>query len=135
MAHYAFINPNTNKVVEVITGKDEDNLDTLPEGFSSWEEYYETKRSGVICKRTSYNTGMNEHRLDGTPFRGNFAGIGDVYDSDNDVFYRSQPYDSWTLDTATWQWVSPIPYPTDGNMYIWSEETHQNDNTTGWLQV
>ena len=55
MAHYSFIN-DENIVVEVITGKDEDDLETLPEGFASWEEYYETKRDGLTCKRTSYNT-------------------------------------------------------------------------------
>ena len=49
MAHYAFINTDL-EVVEVITGKDEDDLDTLPEGFDSWEEYYETQREGLTCK-------------------------------------------------------------------------------------
>jgi hypothetical protein len=135
MAHYAFINPNTNKVVEVITGRDETDTENLPEGFSSWEDYYETKRDGLICKRTSYNTFANEHVNEGTAFRGNYATIGGIYDSDNDVFYRSQPFGSWTLDTSTWQWVSPVPYPTDGNIYIWSEITYESDNTTGWLQV
>ena len=135
MAHYAFINPNTNEVVEVITGRDETDTENLPEGFSSWEEYYETKRDGLICKRTSYNTFANEHENEGTAFRGNYATIGGVYDSENDVFYKTQPYESWTLDTATWQWVSPIPYPTDGNIYIWSDISYQNDNTTGWVQV
>lgn len=135
MAHYAFINPNTNKVVEVITGRDETDTENLPEGFSSWEDYYETKRDGLICKRTSYNTFANEHVNEGTAFRGNYANIGGIYDSDNDVFYRSQPFGSWTLDTSTWQWVSPVPYPTDGNIYIWSEITYESDNTTGWLQV
>jgi hypothetical protein len=135
MAHYAFINPNTSEVVEVITGRDETDTENLPEGFSSWEDYYETKRDGLICKRTSYNTFANEHVNEGTAFRGNYATIGGIYDSDNDVFYRSQPFGSWTLDTSTWQWVSPVPYPTDGNIYIWSEITYESDNTTGWLQV
>jgi hypothetical protein len=49
MAHYAFINSD-NIVVEVITGKNED--ENTPEGFSSWEAYYETKRDGLTCKRT-----------------------------------------------------------------------------------
>lgn len=135
MAHYAFINPNTNEVVEIITGRDETDTENLPEGFSSWEDYYETKRDGLICKRTSYNTYGNEHEYEGTAFRGNYATIGGIYDSDNDVFYKSQPYDSWTLDTATWQWISPIPYPTDGNIYTWSEISYQNNNTNGWIQV
>ena len=107
MAHYCFIN-DENIVVEVITGKDEDDLETLPEGFASWEEYYETKRDGLTCKRTSYNTQANEHLNEGTAFRGNYAGVGYSYDPDNDVFIPPQPtIDGWTftLDQDTWSWI------------------------------
>ena len=107
MAHYAFINEE-NIVVEVITGRDETDLDNLPEGFANWEEYYETRRDGLTCKRTSYNTIGNQHQLDGTPFRGNYAGIGMTYDVENDVFIENQPHiDGWTftLDEDTWTWV------------------------------
>tara|TARA_R100000482_G_scaffold12046_1_gene3610 strand:+ start:235 stop:630 length:396 start_codon:yes stop_codon:yes gene_type:complete len=74
MAHYAFINEN-NIVTEVIVGKDEDDNTDLPEGFADWEAWYADFR-GQTCKRTSYNTIANTHTLDGTPFRGNYAGIG-----------------------------------------------------------
>ncbi len=130
MAHYGFIN-NENIVVEVITGKDEDDLETLPEGFDSWEQYYETKRDGLTCKRTSYNTMGNEHNLGGTPFRGNYAGIGMTYDVENDVFYSEQPYPSWSISEETnWIWTPPIPRPeTDPDAdpqdrigYEWNEE-------------
>lgn len=122
MAHYAFIDTTTNLVVEVITGKDEDDTETLPEDFASWEEYYETKRDGLVCKRTSYNTYANNHLNDETPFRGNYAGIGMIYDSENDVFYGQQPYPSWTLNETTWTWESPVPYPDGENIYEWNEE-------------
>jgi hypothetical protein len=87
MAHYAFINSN-NVVTEVIVGRDEDDL---ADGVSSWEEYYATKRDGVICKRTSYNTyrdenGVPQHANGGVPFRGQYAGIGDRYDAELDQF-------------------------------------------------
>ena len=126
MAHYCFINEN-NIVVEVITGKDEDDLETLPEGFASWEEYYQTKRDGLTCKRTSYNTNANEHLNGGTAFRGNYAGIGFTYDPDNDVFYAEQPYPSWLLNESTWTWNPPIPYPDDDLIYDWNEETESWD--------
>ena len=74
MAHYAFLNDN-NIVTEVIVGKDEDDNADLPEGFDSWEAWYGDYR-GQTCKRTSYNTFGNSHTLDGTPYRGNYAGIG-----------------------------------------------------------
>ena len=107
MAHYSFIN-SENIVVEVITGKDEDDFETLPNSFSSWEEYYESKRDGLTCKRTSYNTHSNQHDFDGVAFRGNFAGVGHTYDPINDVFIAPQPVvDGWTftLDETTWSWV------------------------------
>ena len=96
MAHYAFLNDN-NIVTEVIVGKDEDDNADLPEGFDSWEAWYGDFR-GQTCKRTSYNTVGNSHTLDGTPFRGNYAGIGFTYDENDDVFYPPQPYPSWALD-------------------------------------
>lgn len=142
MAHYSFINEE-NIVVEVITGKDEDDLETLPEGFESWENYYESKRDGLICKRTSYNTSANEHILGGTAFRGNYAGIGFTYDVINDVFYSPQPFDSWTIsEESNWLWKAPVDYPSDANqdfdinlplkVYEWNEDNYQADNTAGW---
>jgi len=105
MAHYAFLDEN-NIVVKVITGRDEDDTDTLPEGFASWEEWY-ADFEGKTCKRTSYNTRGNSHKLGGTPFRGNYAFKGGVYDEINDVFHSPDPNDgviSYTLNTSTWLW-------------------------------
>ena len=36
--------------------------------------------------QTSYNTSGNQHKLGGTPFRGNYAGIGYEWDEDNQYF-------------------------------------------------
>ena len=130
MAHYAFIKDNI--VTEVITGIDE--TETAPDGYADWEEYYLTKRPGQdACKRTSYNTFANAHTLEGTAYRGNYAGIGHTYDSSNDVFYEPQPYSSWTLDNNDWQWKAPLSYPDDGELYKWDEEAYQADNSTGWV--
>ena len=125
MAHYAFLDEN-NIVTEVIVGKDEDDLDTLPEGFADWEALYADFR-GQTCKRTSYNTRGNTHNLDGTPFRGNYAGIGFTYDGENDVFIAPKPFNGWVLNTSTWLWEAPTPYPDDSNKYIWNEESQSWD--------
>ena len=132
MAHYAFLNDN-NIVTEVIPGRDEDDIEELPEGFDSWEEVYADYR-GQTCKRTSYNTVGNSHTLGGTPFRGNYAGKSYIYDEDNDVFYPQKPYPSWTLD-ENWIWQAPIDYPDDGEPYLWNENAYQGDNTEGWELV
>jgi hypothetical protein len=116
MAHYAFLD-NSNIVTEVITGKNEND------GDGNWETYYGNFR-GKVCKRTSYNTLNNSHTLGGTPFRGNYAGIGFSYDSDNDVFIPPKPYSSWTLDTSIWNWTAPKDKPTDG-LYEWNEDEQE----------
>lgn len=125
MAHYAFID-DTGLVVEVIPGRDEDEI---VDGISDWEAYYETKRDGLICRRTSYNTMGGQHLNGGTPFRFNYAGIGYTYDEGRDAFIPPKPFDSWVLDETTCLWQAPIPYPEDGLVYSW-------DETAGdWVEV
>jgi hypothetical protein len=73
MAHYAFLDPATNVVLEVIVGRDEG------EG-TDFEAYYSNVR-GLPCKRTSYNTRNGVHLYGGTPYRGTYAGIGYTFDA------------------------------------------------------
>jgi hypothetical protein len=85
--------------------------------------------------QTSYNTRGNVHygadgQPDGgLPLRGNYAGIGYIYDQADDVFYAEQPYASWILNNITWTWEAPIPYPTDEKQYTW------NEATISWVEV
>jgi hypothetical protein len=105
MAHYAFLDQN-NVVTEVITGIDENEL---IEGLDPEIWYAEFR--GQVCKRTSYNGNI----------RKNYAGIGFTYDEQLDAFIPPKPFNSWTLDENTCQWVAPIAYPTDGFTYVWNE--------------
>jgi hypothetical protein len=116
MAHYAFIDDN-NIVVDVITGRNEDDL---AEGVTSWETYYGERR-GLRCLQTSYNTVAGVHAFGGTPFRGNYAGLEFTYDEALDAFLPPKPYDSWVIDESTFLWNAPVPYPTDGFTYTWNE--------------
>lgn len=113
MAHYAILN-NENVVTSVFVGVDEN--EPLPEGFTSWEQFYN-------AKRTSYNTVGNVHILGGTPYRKNYAGIGYTYDETRDAFIPPKNFASWTLNEDTCQWEPPIPIPssTSGERYIWLE--------------
>lgn len=79
--------------------------------------------------QTSYNTYGNQHKLGGTPLRGNYAGIGYTYDRTNDVFYPPQPYASWILNQSTWLWEAPVTMPDDGKIYEW------NEATTSWKEI
>jgi hypothetical protein len=121
MAHYAILDEN-NIVTDVIVGKDEN--EPLPEGYSSWEEYYGGKR-------TSYNTVRNSHLEEEFPFRKNYAGIGYKYDEQFDAFIAPQPFDSWKFNYTTFTWVSPSPKPEheDGYVWLWSEVNQE------WVKV
>jgi hypothetical protein len=116
MGHYAFLNEN-NTVVEVITGRDEDEV---IDGITDWEAHYGAFR-GQICKRTSYNTVAGVHTNGGIAYRKNYAGIGYQYDEARDAFIPPKPFDSWLLDEDSCTWQAPTPYPADGLMYQWVE--------------
>jgi hypothetical protein len=75
MAHYAFLD-ESNIVTEVIVGKDETEI---LDGLTP-EEWYADFR-GQRCIRTSYNGKI----------RGKFAGIGDIYDAEKDIFVTPNP--------------------------------------------
>ena len=79
--------------------------------------------------QTSYNTQGGKHLLGGTPLRGNYAGVGFIYDSANDVFYPPAPFPSWVLNNVTWTWEPPTPMPVvEGKMFVWDEPT------TSWVE-
>jgi hypothetical protein len=121
MSHYAKVN---NGIVEQVIVAEADFFDT----------FVDTSPGTWI--QTSYNTRGNVHYgqdgnpSGGTALRGNYAGIGYLYDHSNDVFYPPQPFPSWTISAATnWLWTAPTPCPTDGNLYTWDEAT------TTWVEI
>mgnify|MGYP003317552626 FL=1 len=75
------------------------------------------------------------HKLGGTPFRKNYPGPGYTYDESRDAFVGIKYFASWVLDEETCGYVAPLPYPDDGNNYLWDEDTYQADNTQGWVQI
>ena len=124
MAHYAFLN-TYNIVTEVITGVDEGS------DGQDWEVKYGQMR-GQTCKRTSYNTIGGTHRLGGTPFRGNYAKVGDTYNETLDAFISPKPFDSWVLNKTTFAYEQPTPIP-DGALW---DLTHRWDEpTTSWVEL
>jgi len=105
MAHYAYLD-NNNIVVTVTVGKDETELIN---GLDT-ETYY-AQGTPYIVKRTSYNANI----------RGKYAGIGDFYNAEEDIFVTPQPYPSWTRSGSYWNPPTPMP-TTEGKFYYWSED-------------
>lgn len=132
MAHYALLNDD-NVVTQVVVGindNQESNLSTIYD---------------CTVKRTSYNTKNNIHTYGGTPFRANYAGIGNTYDEANDVFIpdgfewnsthnkvlRPKPFSTWVIDEATWQWKAPVDPPADAMEVAYE----YNNSTQNWDKV
>ena len=128
MAHFCELDSN-NIVTQVIVVADADTADAQGNHMESIGIAFCQRLIGGNWKQTSYNTQGGTHTNGGTPFRGNYAGIGYTYDPTNDVFYAPQPYPSWTISAPTWTWTPPVPYPTDvgteelPKRYTWNEET------------
>jgi len=139
VGHWAKIDEN-NIVQEVIVIK-EAELDT-----GNWGD----KANWI---KTSYNTYEGKHYTpkdhqdfseesadQSKAIRYRYAGIGDVYDATNDVFYAQQPFASWTLNKTTWAWEAPITPAkfteeqiAANKYYVWDEDAYQADNTKGWV--
>jgi len=110
MAHFAKLGAN-GKVISVLTldNKDMLNADGV-EDETVGQQYLQLHNNwpAEMWIQTSYNTQNNEHKLGGTPFRGNYAGLGYIWDEDNQIFWPKKPYASWVKNTSTARWQSPI---------------------------
>jgi hypothetical protein len=113
MSHFAKVN---NGIVEQVIVAEPEFFDTFVDSSpGQWIQ-------------TSYNTHGGQHP-EGRPLRKNYAGIGYTYDSQRDAFIPPKPYASWTLNEETCLWESPVPYPDDGEQYIWNEDTQE------WVEI
>jgi len=132
MAHFAKIGMSS-KVIAVLTlnNKNMLNADGV-EDETVGQQYLERHNNwpAPMWIQTSYNTSRGTHNLGGTPLRGNYAGIGYVWDEDNNIFYPKKPYASWVLNTTTASWHSPIgdapaldASEINTHYYEWNEDT------------
>ena len=134
MAHFAKLGANS-KVIQVLTMDNDKmlNADGV-EDETVGQQWLETHNNwpAQMWIQTSYNTSSNTHSGGGTPFRGNYAGIGYTWDEDNNIFWPKKPYASWVKDTTTAQWKSPI----GDAPALTAEQTSQNEaDTHGWHYV
>ena len=142
MAHFAKLGSNS-KVIQVLTLNNGDmlNADGV-EDESVGQQYLERHNNwpAQMWIQTSYNTRSGKHSSgdDSKALRGNYAGIGAIWDEDNNIFYAKKPYPSWVLNTTDAQWHSPIGDAPDdltdeekvaGTQYVWNEDTKAWDKT------
>lgn len=151
MAHFAKISEN-NLVIQVLTLDDKDCINSEEVEIESiGQTYLETHNNwpAHLWIKTSYNTINNQHKNGGTAFRGNYAGIGYIWDEANQIFWPPKPFPSWVKDFVNADWKSPIGDPpelteeqesqnqalTNRWRYIWDESKYELDNTDGWVIV
>ena len=121
MAHFAQIDEN-NIVLQVLV-VDQEFIDTGILGDpSTWIQTSYNTRGGIY-----YIPNTNDPDPDQTKaFRKNYAGIDYIWlpdGPDGEGFAPPQPFPSWTLDSFSYFWNPPVPYPDDGKEYAWDEQT------------
>ena len=125
MAHFAKL--GTGNIITTVEVVHNNVAITEQAGIDFLNNLYNTRD---VWKQTSYNTIGGVHKLDGTPLRKNYAGIGYKYNQTRDAFIPKQPFNSWTLNEDTCNWETPSAYPDDGKQYQWNEETTSWDEIT-----
>jgi len=132
MAHFAKLGAN-GKVIQVLTMDNDKmlNADGV-EDETVGQQWLETHNNwpAQMWIQTSYNTIANTHKDGGTPFRGNYAGIGFEWDEDNNIFWPRSPYASWVKDVATASWKSPIG---DAPALTAEQESQNTAETHQWV--
>ena len=140
MSHFAKIGIN-GKVLQVVTVDNNDLMDSNNvENERVGQQYLQLHSNwpAELWIQTSYNTLNNQHSLGETALRGNYAGIGYIWDEENNIFWTPKPYASWIKNTTTAAWESPIgnaPALTaeqqadESNVYhyTWNEENQTWD--------
>ena len=128
MAHFAKLGANS-KVIQVLTLNNSDmlNADGV-EDEAVGQQYLETHNNwpAQMWIQTSYNTSGNQHKDGGTPFRGNYAGIGYTWDEDDQIFWPKKPYASWVKNMSEARWQSPIGDEPE----LTAEQLSQNEAKT-----
>jgi hypothetical protein len=121
MSHYAQI--DENNVVQRVLVIEQSEIDTGNWGDpATWTQTSYNTRGGVY-----YMPGTNTPDPDQSKaFRKNYAGIG--YTWDGIGFIPPKPFPSWFLNSFSYQWNAPVPYPTDGKHHRWDE------NTLSWIE-
>ena len=136
MAHFAKISEN-NEVLQVVVVDNKDTTDGKGveqelvgqvhlENCSNWPAH--------LWIQTSYNTFGGTHKKNGTPFRGNYAGTGSIWDEANNIFLHKKPYASWIKHIESASWKSPIgdaPALTAEQTADVTNKYHYNWNESG----
>lgn len=111
MAHFAQLDENY-VVTRVLVIADHDCMDD--EGNEDelvGKRFCQRLFGGGNFVQTSYNGNIRKR----------FAGVGYEYNRDLDAFIPPKTHESFVFDEERCEYVPPVPYPTDGKVYVWDE--------------
>ena len=111
MAHFAELNDNDLVIRVVVIANEDITLEGIEDEATGVAFCQSLFGADTQWAQTSYNGNI----------RLRYAGLGYWFDRQNDVFIAPKPYESWTLDPISYDWVAPVSRPDDGAMYIWDE--------------
>jgi len=150
--HFAEIDKN-NKVIRVVVACE---IDVANNGGD--QSVQAATHFATVCPLSSEGVAWVQTSKDGS-FRKKFAGIGDTFSEEGNVFYTAESFPSWTMD-SNYDWNPPVARPTtDENpinsqpvIYDWDEANQKwsgfsydndsyqanfdwNPDTSAWEQV
>lgn len=116
MSHFAQIDEN-NIVLQVLV-IDQDEINSYRWGDpATWVQTSYNTRGGVYYTPNTDQPDPDQSKA----FRKNYAGIGYIWDGIG--FIPPKPYPSWIMNSFSYLWEAPVPYPDDGKRYRWDEGT------------
>ena len=130
MAHFAKL--GIGNIIETVVVVSNDIATTEQAGVDFLNNLYGSRD---VWKQTSYNTYGGEHKLGGTPFRKNYAGIGFKYDQTRDAFIEPQPFNSWILNETTCLWDSPVVKPETYTQNLVDENNNPIPDYYNWNET
>ena len=130
MAHFAKL--GIGNIIETVVVVSNDIATTEQAGVDFLNNLYGSRD---VWKQTSYNTYGGEHKLGGTPFRKNYAGIGFKYDQTRDAFIEPQPFNSWILNETTCLWDSPVVKPETYTKNLVDENNNPIPDYYNWNET
>jgi len=130
MAHFAKV--NTDNLVTNVIVAEQNFIDKYDDGEPGrWVKTSYNIRGGIYYDPETMEPVEDQSVIDDDEGRKrkNYAGIGDTYDEEREVFLPPKPFLSWILNETTWDWEAPTPVPDDGKNYEWNEENQK------WVEV
>jgi hypothetical protein len=112
MAHFAELD-NNNIVIQIIVVHNNELLD---------EKGVESEQKGINFLNSIFGPGKKWIQTSyNNSFRRKYAMPEGKYDPVLNIFIDKQPFNSWILNTISYEWEPPISFPTDGSPYVWNE--------------